>query len=53
MGFQGAMEKKVEEQSGAVIMWGLVLVAVLLLLVAFFVKNKWVQAAFLAWVVLP
>jgi hypothetical protein len=53
MGFQGAMEKKVEEQSGTVIKWALLFVAVLLILVALFVKNKWYQAAILAWIILP
>lgn len=53
MGFHGEVEQRIESMAGSTITWSLLMVAVLLILVALFVKNNWYKAAILAWVVLP
>ncbi len=53
MGFHGKVEQEIETLADSTITWALLLIAVLLLLIAVFVKNKWYKAAILAWVVLP
>lgn len=53
MGFYGEVEDRIERVAGETLTWSLLLIGVLLILVALFLRNKWLKAAILAWIVLP
>lgn len=47
------LEKQISQWTGATLDMTLVAIAIVLVLIAIFVKNKWVKAAVLAYEILP
>lgn len=53
MSFFGAIEDKIEKQTDRTMTYVLIGTAIVLVLVALFVKNRWFKSSILAWVLLP